>query len=53
MKKKKIEKIKLNREWDTLGINNFCKSELVTATALLKTMSKINEIIERLNNEPK
>ena len=53
MKKKKIEKIQLTRVVDINPAEEPYQSDYATGSGLLKVMGKINEIIERLNNETK
>lgn len=49
-KEKKIEKIHLSRGFDSLPIGDGKPfTDYATANGLLKTMEKINEIIERIN----
>jgi len=50
MKKKKIEKIALDRGWDTHRKDTPYK-DVANGVGLLKVMSKINEIIEVLNEK--
>jgi len=45
----KIEKVSMDRGFDTQRTSNKYY-DLATATGLLKTMSKINEIIDYLNH---